>query len=100
MNDLDFIIYGSTFLFYLITLTITFRLWLLIRNERYWIGFPLATISFALHEVLELYSEYIEEIPHIFPEIFELIGSIFMIYAAYGLSKILIDVNKNLEKGQ
>jgi hypothetical protein len=109
MNDLD--LFKLSFnliatLSFLITLYITLRLWILTKKERYWIGFPIAIFFFILHELIETAGVFFgynqDVIAGIqlgnFEEVFEVIGSIFLIYAAYGLSKILANVNKILEE--
>ncbi|MHA2105309.1 MAG: hypothetical protein ACW981_17915 [Candidatus Hodarchaeales archaeon] len=90
-------IYLVTLVFYIIALILTLRLWFLLKKEKYWIGIPLAITSFAIHEFFEIYTIIFGGNFGILPEIFELLGSFFLIYLAFGLSRILLNVSDYLD---
>jgi hypothetical protein len=90
-------IYLITLIFYTIALILTLRLWFLLKREKYWIGIPLAIASFAIHEFFEIYAILFGGDFGILPEVFELLGSFFLIYVAIGLSSIILNVSNYMD---
>ncbi|OLS26383.1 MAG: hypothetical protein HeimC3_09330 [Candidatus Heimdallarchaeota archaeon LC_3] len=92
-TEIDTLIYIAALISYIITLLLSYRLWFLIRKEKYWIGLPLATSAFAIHEFIEIYHLFFGFDFGIIPEILEMLGSFFLIYLTLGLTRIISNVS-------
>ncbi|OLS26389.1 MAG: hypothetical protein HeimC3_09390 [Candidatus Heimdallarchaeota archaeon LC_3] len=97
--DLDLLAHGLSLLFFLSTTLIAFSLYKELKDEKYWIGFPIGMGFLFLHELFETFEQFFQvSIYDIGAEISEIIGAFFIMYASFGLRNILLNVKKTMNE--
>ena len=87
-------IHYLSLLVYLVAFIALAQFWYKVKEEKYWLGFPVTFFFLSLHEFFEILNDNYAIKVELFAEISEIIGAIVLTLSVYYLIKELRKINK------
>ena len=87
-------IHYLSLLVYLVAFIALTKFWYDVKEEKYWVGFPVTFFFLTLHEFFEILNDNFGYNVELFAEISEIIGAIVLTFSVFYLIKELRKINK------
>ena len=96
--SVSLVLHMVAFASFAVATVVTFHFWIAVKNEKYWVGVPLATLMFLLHIFFEILEGFSQDYETFLDELLEVLSALALTYAAFGLGRIVRNIRTIMDE--